>query len=286
MRQKNLKSILLDVLCIVFGTGIGALGVHLFTLPNEIAPGGVTGLATALSALTGMPMGGFVLLINIPLLLVGWRFLGRDFILKTFFSTLLFTLFTDVVFQPIPVYRGDTLLAALFGGGMLGVGMALNFIRNGSTGGTDILNRLLQRRFEHLSLGRLVLISDCAVVLFAAAVFGKPSSILYAGVTIVVGSRMLDRIICGLDVGKMVMIISDHCDLISAAVVQEIKRGGTLIAAKGAYSGKERNILLCALRNHEFYKVKRVVGRTDPDAFMIVSNVGEVFGEGFKQILG
>lgn len=285
-RKESQKEKAIDCICILVGTAIYALGVHVFTAPNQIAPGGITGLATATYTLTGIPIGFLVSLVNIPLLFVGWRFLGRDFIWKTLLSTVWFTVLTDILFQYIPLYRGNTILAALFGGLLIGAGMALNFIRNGSTGGTDITNRLIQRKFPHLPIGRLVLLSDCVVIAFATFAFRELESALYAIISMVVCSRVVDGIIYGLDVGKMVMIVSDHCERISKAVTEELKRGGTLISAKGAYSGQERQILICALRNNEFYKIKQLVNRLDPKAFIIVANAGEVLGEGFKTIAG
>lgn len=273
-----------DYLFVLTGTAIYALGVHVFTVPNQIAPGGVTGLATAVNALTGLPIGIFVSVINIPLILVGLKSLGRDFILKTLASTVFFTFLTDFAYQWIPVYQGNTLLAALFGGALIGLGIAAAFIRNGSTGGTDIINRMIQKKFPHLAIGKVVLLSDIVVIAFATFVFRELETALYAIISMFVCSKVIDSIIYGLDVGKMVMIVSNHCEEISHAVTKELGRGGTIIPARGAYSGQEREILLCALRNNEFYKIKRLVNQIDPSAFLIVTNAGEVLGEGFQSI--
>lgn len=273
-----------DYLFVLAGTAIYALGVHVFTVPNQIAPGGVTGLATAVNALTSLPIGIFVSVINIPLILVGLKSLGRDFILKTLASTVFFTFLTDFAYQWIPVYQGNTLLAALFGGALIGLGIAAAFIRNGSTGGTDIINRMIQKKFPHLAIGKVVLLSDIVVIAFATFVFRELETALYAIISMFVCSKVIDSIIYGVDVGKMVMIVSNHCEEISHAVTKELGRGGTIIPAKGAYSGQEREILLCALRNNEFYKIKRLVNQIDPSAFLIVTNAGEVLGEGFQSI--
>ncbi len=273
-----------DYLFVLAGTAIYALGVHVFTVPNQIAPGGVTGLATAVNALTSLPIGIFVSVINIPLILVGLKSLGRDFILKTLASTVFFTFLTDFAYQWIPVYQGNTLLAALFGGALIGLGIAAAFIRNGSTGGTDIINRMIQKKFPHLAIGKVVLVSDIVVIAFATFVFRELETALYAIISMFVCSKVIDSIIYGVDVGKMVMIVSNHCEEISKAVTEELGRGGTIIPARGAYSGQEREILLCALRNNEFYKIKRLVNQIDPSAFLIVTNAGEVLGEGFQSI--
>lgn len=280
------KNILIDYLFVAVGTTNYALGVHVFTAPNQIAPGGVTGLATAINALSGIPIGTFVSLINIPLLLLGLKFLGKSFVLKTLVSSVLFTAMVDMLFVFVPTYTGDVLLAALFGGAMIGAGMAITFIRNGSTGGTDITNRIIQTKFPQFPIGKIVLLSDLIIIAFATLVFRNLESALYAIISMFICSKVIDGIIYGLDVGKMVFIVSNHCPAISRAIIEEVRRGGTILPAKGAYSGDPREVLLCAIRNHQFYKVKRIVNQVDPKAFIIVTNAGEVLGEGFKKIDG
>ncbi len=280
----NVKNRMVDYLFVSIGTVVYALGVQLFTAPNRIAPGGVTGLATALHALTGIPIGSFSLLINIPLLLLGFKLLGRDFIRKTLFSTVLFTVMTDGLLADIRPYYGDKLLAALFGGAMIGAGIAMTFIRNGSTGGTDITARMLQNKFPQFPIGKIVLASDLLVIGFATVVFAEWETALYAIIAMLVCSKVLDGIIYGSEVGKMVLVISEHCLPISAAIGRELHRGSTLLSARGTFSGAPREVLLCAVRNHQFYKVKRIVNQIDPSAFLIVANAGEVLGEGFRKI--
>ncbi len=284
LKQKRWQKWVVDYLFILVGTAIFALGVHIFTLPNQIAPGGVTGLSTALNALTGIPIGLFTAMFNLPLILLGLRFLGRAFILKTLVSTLAFTLLVDLVFVKIPVYRGDTMLAALFGGAMIGCGIALTFLRNGSTGGTDITCQIIRKKFPQFPIGKIVLFTDLVVISFATVVFRNLESALYAAITMFVSSKVIDGMIYGHDLGKMALIVSDHCEDISKAIIEDLGRGGTILPAKGAYSGEKREILLCALRIHEFYKVKRLVNRIDPSSFIIVANAGEVLGKGFKRI--
>lgn len=286
MNQKRWQKWMIDYLFILAGTAIYALGVHMFTVPNQIAPGGVTGLATAFNALTGIPIGLFSAIVNVPLVLLGLKFLGKAFILKTLVSTLSFTLMVDVLFARIPAYHGDTLLAAIFGGAMIGLGIALTFVRNGSTGGTDITSQIIRKKFPQFPIGKIVLLSDLVIISFATFVFRNLESALYAVISMFICSKVIDGIIYGLDLGKMVLIVSDHCNDISKAIISELGRGGTFLPAKGAYSGESREVLLCALRNNEFYKVKRLVNQLDPKAFIIVTNAGEVLGEGFKKIDG
>ena len=258
----------LDLLVTLLGTGIYAFAVHMFTVPNNIAPGGVTGISTMVNYLTGIPVGTVSLLINLPLLLLGYRYIGRSFALKTMVSVVSFTLFIDVLYPRLPVYQGDLMLASLFGGV--------------STGGTDITNRMVQRKFPHIKLGRIVFITDSVIILLAAFVFQNIESSLYALVAMFASSLLIDLVVTGLDRGKLVYIVSAKSREISEQVMERLARGVTVIRGEGAYSGKEKKILMVALRMQEYVKLKRIVRETDPAAFMIVSEAGEILGEGFR----
>ncbi len=272
----------LDLLVTLLGTGIYAFAVHMFTVPNNIAPGGVTGISTMVNYLTGIPVGTVSLLINLPLLLLGYRYIGRSFALKTMVSVVSFTLFIDVLYPRLPVYQGDLMLASLFGGVLIGVGLGIVFTRGSSTGGTDITNRMVQRKFPHIKLGRIVFITDSVIILLAAFVFQNIESSLYALVAMFASSLLIDLVVTGLDRGKLVYIVSAKSREISEQVMERLARGVTVIRGEGAYSGKEKKILMVALRMQEYVKLKRIVRETDPAAFMIVSEAGEILGEGFR----
>lgn len=284
MKDRWLSSYPVDVLFIFLGTAIYAFGIYAFTVPNQIAPGGVTGLATVINAFTGIKIGTIVTVFNVPLLIFGFTKLGKRFLLNTLFSTVFFNLLYDYIYPFLPNYRGNTLLAAIFGGLFIGLGIAIVFMRGGSTGGMDIVNKAVQVKKPHISLGKISFITDLVVISIAAVSFRSLESALYAVIAMFVSSKTIDALIYGTNVGKMVLIVSSKSEEIAKLIVSDLFRGCTIVDAHGAYSGQSKKVLLCACKNVEFYNLKHIVKRLDPRAFMIVSEAGEVFGEGFSSI--
>jgi len=280
------KKIILDYLIITLGTAIFALSVHIFTAPNNIAPGGVTGLATAISHLTSVPLGTLFFVFNIPLIALGFWKLGKVFIIKTLYSIVLFTLLTDFAFARLYCYHGELIIVSIFGGILAGAGLALVFLRGGSTGGTDIINRIIGRKFPSLKLGNIVMVTDAVVIIFACFIFRNVESALFAVVTIFVQSFAMNKIIYGLDTGKHVQIITECPEKIAKEIHDTLGRGATIIAAKGSYTSQEKFVLLAAVRNNQFYTLKQIVKECDNKAFIIVSDASEVLGEGFKAFEG
>lgn len=286
MKKQAVARWIWDIIVILFGTGIFALGFYVFTVPNHIAPGGVSGLGTAVNyLLPAIPIGTFTLVINIPLLLVGYRFLGKKFTIRTLIATLAFTVWLDVAYPLfMPTYQGDPILASLFGGVLIGSGLAFVFMREGSTGGMDIINKLIQRKFPHMQIGRLIFASDLVVIAIAALIFRNIESALYAVIAMFVSARVMDAILYGLNTGKLVLIVTGQPEPIAEAVIERLERTTTILSGKGGYSGAERPVVMCAVRNSEFYKLKRIVQGIDETAFLIVTEAGQVIGEGFKPI--
>ena len=282
----NRKSLLLDGIFFLAGSILYALSVDIFTAPNDIAPGGLPGIGTLVNFLFGMPIGTAVLILNIPLFIwgaieFGWKFLG-----KTVVSTVLVSVMIDLLAPFVPAYTGDKMLASIFGGIFSGAGLALVFIRGGTTGGTDVIARLLNRRYPALSMGKLILLTDMLVIVAAALVYGNLESPLYAVISIFVSTRLIDMLIYGtsLGAGKMMFIISGKNEEIAKAILTGISRGLTKIRATGGYSNEEGQILLCALRRNEVYKTYDLVRKIDPNAFIIVGEAGEITGEGFAHL--
>lgn len=284
MKDRWLSSYPVDVLFIFLGTAIYAFGIYAFTVPNQIAPGGVTGLATVINAFTGIKIGTIVTVFNVPLLIFGFTKLGKRFLLNTLLSTVFFNLLYDYIYPFLPNYRGNTLLAAIFGGLFIGLGIAIVFMRGGSTGGMDIVNKAVQVKKPHISLGKISFVTDLIVISIAAVSFRSLESALYAVIAMFVSSKTIDALIYGTNVGKMVLIVSSKSEEIAKLIVSDLFRGCTIVDAHGAYSGQSKKVLLCACKNVEFYNLKHIVKRLDPRAFMIVSEAGEVFGEGFSSI--
>lgn len=270
-----------DYALVIIGTAALAFSVDVFTVPNHVVPGGVTGIATIIYDLTGISVGVTSLLINIPLLILGFIFLGKKFIFKTLVSTIMFTVFADAVFVYVTPYTNDPLLATIYAGVCMGAGLGIIYLRGGSSGGTDITSRLLQKKYPHMKMGMLTLITNCIIVGFGAFVFSSLEAVLYAIVLIFIQSQLIDKILYGLDTGKMIMIVTSKKESISEAIMLGMKRGCTLIPAKGAYSGDDRAVVLCAIHRNEFYRLKKIVYQIDSHAFVIVTDAGEVVGRGF-----
>lgn len=287
VKGKNAHSVrrtLLDWALYLAGSVLYALSVNVFTAPNQIAPGGVTGAATLLNYLFRLPIGAMILVINLPLFVASWRRLGRGFTLRTGAVTVLVSVIIDAAAPFIPAFRGEKILTAVFGGVLAGAGLGLIYMRGATTGGSEIIARLLERRLHHIPIGRLILLVDAVVVAASALVYRNLESALFAMVLIFVSTSVMDMLIYGGDAGKMLLVMSKTEQAIADAVMDEMHRGVTMLNATGAYTGGQRRVLLCAVRRSEMYQLRTLVERIDPDAFMIVVSTDEVLGEGFKQI--
>ena len=203
--------------------------------------------------------------------------------IKEINSIITITVATDYVFAYLPHYEGDEMLAAIFGGLLIGAGLGLCYSREGTGGGTDILNRLIYKRFPQISIGAITFATDFAVIVFATCVFGKIESALYAIIAIFVSSKMIDIIVYGSYEGKMLLIFSDKSEEIAQKIMTAGK-GVTFLSGKGAYSGDEKQVICCAVRKNDYVKVKRYVKEVDESAFMIITSAKEVLGKGFKEI--
>lgn len=259
-----------------------SVSVNMFISPNSFAPGGVTGLAIIIEHLTHAPIGAMMFLLNVPLLIIGFIKLGKRMILKTLAATVLISVFIDALAPFLPAYTKDTLLSAIFGGLIAGSGLVLVFLRGATTGGTDILARLLQLRWPDLSFGRLILGVDMLVVLLGGLVFESLDSVLYAAILIFVSSKVIDTVLYGTGNGKLMMVITNKGTEISQAVTQSMGRGITVLPGRGGYTGGDKDVLLCAVRRNELYRLRTLVKEYDPNAFMMITEVGEILGEGFR----
>ncbi len=284
-KSKGLEA-LKDVAYFAAGSIIYAISVNVFTAPNNIAPGGVTGISTMINYLVGWPIGLLGLLLNIPIFIWAVLEIGYKLVAKTMFATVIVSVVIDSTSGILPSYRGDPMLASVFGGILGGIGLALVFMRGGTTGGSDLVARLLGRRIRHLSMGKLMLGIDLVIVIVSAFVFQSMESALYATITIYVTSKLIDAILYGTDIGtgKLMFIMSAKNDVIARDILTNMERGVTVLKSRGAYSGRDGEVLLCAVRRYEVIKVKDIVRYHDKDAFVIVGDAGEISGEGFREV--
>lgn len=281
-KKVSAKEIVLDIVICIAGSFIYALAVNCFVAPNDISSGGVTGLAILINYLWKLPIGASIFILNVPLFVMSFVVLGKRFIIKTLFSTAMTSVLIDFGVYFMPAYSGDKLLAALFGGALMGIGLGIIFTRGSTSGGTDILSRLLRKKFPHVSMGRFMMICDMCVALLAGVVYKNIESILYAMIVFLLSGKAIDIVLYGADKGKMMMIITDKSEEISKAITDETPRGVSILPVQGAYTGEERHILLTVVRPSEVTKMRKIVKRFDEKPFIIISDASEILGLGFK----
>lgn len=283
-RKESVKRWIIDIVLIFIGSVIYSAGIHCFSAPNDIAPGGVAGLSTLINALTGYDNIGLLYgVINIPLVIIGFIFLGKKLMIKTLLSIAIVTFATDYGLVFLPEYKdGDPLLASIFGGVLFGIGLGIIYLREATSGGTDIINKLINKKYPHISLGAAMLGTDAVIICASMFVYGTIEAGLYAIVAIFICSKVMDMILYGSYEGKMLLIFSDKYEEISEYVMKDLNRGLTWLNGEGAYSRQNKHIICCAVHKSEYSKIKRKVKEIDPKAFIIISSVGEVLGEGFQ----
>lgn len=280
-KKKSGRQILKDYLRITISCVIYSAAVSLFLDPNSLAPGGVTGIAIILNRLIPVETGTLILLINIPVLLLGaWKF-GIRFSLSTIYSTVLISLFTNL-FSHFEVVTRDLLLASLAGSCLTAIGIGGVFKAGATTGGTDIIVKLLRLKMPHLKTGGLFLAIDAVIVTVSAFVFKDIDVALYAGLTVFVISIVLDLVLYGRDEAKLFFIISDKSEQITRRLLEELDIGVTHMQGNGAFSGREKQVILCAAKKVTAPKTEQIVREEDPQAFMIITSATEIYGEGYK----
>ena len=266
---------------ITLGAVIYALAFDWFVAPNQIAMGGVTGLAQIVNALVPvLPVGVLSILVNVPLFLAGWRLLGGRLLVSSLYAMAVSSLAIDVIAWMHTFPPMDPILATLYGGAGMGVGLGLVFSQGATTGGTDIIGKLLKLKFPWLPIGKLVMIPDMVVVILAAVVFGTVNAALYGLIQMYLLSKVMDMILYGWDTSRVAYIITDRWEETVQGLL-DMNRGVTLLHGKGAYTGAEKQVLLVAFRQREIVPIKRMLREIDPKAFFIVCDAHEILGEGF-----
>ena len=276
MEKKTVKRQVWDYAVITVSCLIYAIGISVFLDPNSLAPGGVTGVAIILNRITGVETGTLILLINIPILILGiWKF-GMKFILSTLYATALTSTFTNLL-MPVGALTEEPFIAALAGSLLMALAMGWIFKCGATTGGTDIIVKVLRLKYPHLKTSSLFLMIDACIVTASAFVFRDIDRAVYAGLTVFLTSMMLDAVLYGRDEAKLIYIISDASSAITRRLLEELDIGVTHIQAIGAYSGKEKNVIFCAIKKQLAPKAEAVVKEEDPLAFMIVTSASEIY---------
>lgn len=276
------KGVVLDVVYSLLGSATVALAVAVFTVPNDIAPGGVSGLATALAYVSPVSVGVWTLLLNVPLLLTAWRLLGPRALAMTLLATVLLSVFIDLFAALLPGYTNNILLAAVAGGVLSGLGVGVLFLRGISTGGTDLAALLLKNPFPNLPNGIMLLLIDACVVAVAVVIFRDIEVALYSAITIYLSSKVIDALAQGVDYAKVIYVVSERGEEISRVLNECTDRGTTLLNAQGGYTGKDKQLVVTVTRRNVLAQTLRLIRQTDPRAFVFVTDSTEVHGEGFK----
>lgn len=274
-----MKKKFLDYILILIGVAIAVAGLNIFLVPNKIAAGGVSGLATIFYHIFDIPLGISIIVLNIPLFIFGLRLLGKSFAIRTVYALLAYSIIAEII--PIPSLGQDVFLGCVYGGVLVGIGVGIVIRFGGSTGGTDMAAKILNSKFSTIGIGAFVFGIDFVVIAASAFTF-EPEIALYAIASLFIAIKVIDFFTVGLNAAKAFYIISDKSEQIAKVIMQQMNRGVTSFDAKGLFSGKQKNVLLCVLKwRGEGNKLKKLVKSIDNSAFVIVADVKEVLGEGF-----
>ena len=272
---------------IVLGCAIYAVGFQFFCFPNEIISGGVVGVAMIINALSGLPVGVLTILLNVPLFLIAWKHFGLDFLLGSLVGMLLMSVFVDLLAATGYVATNDPMLGAVIGGVLKGAGMGLVFCVGATTGGMDIVVKFLRERYNHLNFGTLMLGIDVSVITLYALILSAHNyeSAMYSLIAMFVSTKVIDLLLYGIDNSCICFIISEN----SEALIREITsgrmhRGVTLLEGEGAYSHREKKVIMCVVKRNQIPEVRRLVRGIDETAFVIMTDAKNVFGNGFGNI--
>lgn len=271
---------------ITIGAAIGAVGFQFFMFPNAIVSGGLIGIAQIVNRLTGLPVGAFSIVLNVPLFIIAWKQFGLGFIISSFAGTVLYSVFIDAAAMTNIVATTDPMLASIIGGVIKGLGLGTIYYVGATTGGVDIVARFLRRRFPYINFGTLILLMDAVIIAAYAWIFKIYESAMYSLICMFVMSRAVDLVLYGLDNSNICYIVSEHTDdIVSEITLGQLHRGVTLLHAEGAYSHEEKQVIMCVIKRPQIAAIRRMVRAIDPKAFMVVTDAKNVFGKGFDSIV-
>ena len=280
--RKNVKKIVLDIFFEIVGSMLIALGLYNFALAAEFPMSGFSGLALIIYRLTGLPIGVSTVLLNVPVAILCWKILGRSFFLRSIRCMVISSMLVDVAAPLLPAYHGEPMLAAICTGILSGIGYAMIYMRNSSTGGADFITMSLKAKRPYMSLGKIIFAMDCGIVLLGGLIFQDADGVIYGLIINFILSFVIDKVMYGMNAGKLALIVTDKGEEMTNRIDRYSGRGSTLIHAEGGYRREEKRVVMCACSTKEMYLVEQAVKEIDPDSFMIVMESSEVLGEGFR----
>ena len=282
MLQGKVKSAIIEIIGTIAGAAIMAFGVSSFLLPNQLSSGGIAGIATITYYLLNIPMGTMIMLINVPLFLFAGYKIGKQFFIKSLIGTISLSVFIDIL-DKFPSITTDRFLACIYGGVIIGIGTAIILKINSSTGGTELIAKLIKVYNPYISISRYLTLIDIIIVTLNVLFLGQIEIGLYSAIAIYLYGKLVDIFFEGIYFTKLLFIISDKNEEISKAISNEVKRGVTGLYGKGMYRDKDKLILMSAASRRDVYKIKEVARNIDPKSFIVVANAREVLGKGFKE---
>ncbi|NLM03429.1 MAG: YitT family protein [Clostridiales bacterium] len=284
--KKEFYNVIIEYVGITIGCAMVAFSLNFFLEPHTIAPGGVTGLAIVIQKTIGIPIDLTNLIINIPLFILGLVVLGRTFGAKTAYATVMLSAFIRlfIILYSNLIITNDLLLSSIYGGVIMGVGLGIVFRSGGTTGGTDLAGAILNKFFPSISTAKLMMILDLMVVATAGIVEKNIETSLYSVIALYIAVKLIDFVVEGLNYAKAVYVISDSSEEIGHKIMEDIGRGVTALKARGFYTGNDKEVLLCVVNRTQVAKLKKIAYEIDKRAFIMVTTIHEVLGEGFKDI--
>lgn len=282
---KNIWKRVWKVFLIVLGSALYGFCFQAFLFPNNIVSGGVTGIAMIINAFTHWPIGMMVIVMNVPLFLIAWRHFGLDFLLGSLLGMALSSAFVDLFAVTGLVLTREPMLASIIGGVIKGFSLGMIYYYGATTGGIDIVAKLLRQRFSQLNFGTIVLILDAAIILGYALIIGNYDSAMYSVIAMFVVTKVIDLVLYGMDNSCTCHIISERSEELTKELTSgHMHRGVTILQGEGAYSHKQKHVILCVIKRNQIPELRRTIRDLDPNAFVIVTDAKNVFGRGFENI--
>ena len=276
------KELAIDIVVDIVGNMLIAIGVYNFAANSGFPVAGISGIALIFYHLFGLPIGVMTVVLNVPIILLCYKLLGKEFLLRSLKTMIIAWPLMDIVAPMLPVYSGDRMLSAICVGVFSGLGYALIYLRNSSTGGADFIIMSIRALKPHLSIGKIAFITDVVIVGLGGVLFGDTDSIIYGLILTYILSTVVDKVMYGIDAGKMTLVVTDHSKEVAEKIDELTARGCTFLRGVGSYSGEEKMVVMCACSNKEMHKVQKAVKEVDDRAFLIMMESNEVRGEGFK----
>lgn len=284
-RNWDMKKFVYDNFIDIVGGVLIGLGIYNFAANAKFPLAGVSGIALILYRLFHIPIGWGTIALNIPIAILCFKTLGKEFFVRSVRSLIISSLITDYVVTLLPVYSGDRMLAALCTGIFSGLGYALIFMNNSSTAGMDFVSMSIRAKYPHISLGKIVFVLDCVVVLLGGLIFRDVDATIYGLIITYLLTVVIDKIMYGIDAGKMALIVTDDGQKVANIIDEYVGRGATILKGRGSYTGIEKDVVMCATNNKQMYTIRKMVRQADEKAFVIIMESNEVLGEGFREKL-